>query len=435
MRTELTPIPSPDLWKHTPSSDRAVEARLVAVVSPALGPITGVETTQLDDVGAVRVTAQIQDTSWLADGYGPNPAATAGTALTEQRARIAALGEAVERYCLAVYDASACRSGTAENTSERVLSPSELTPLSSEQLTQRGETPTTSDHRERLWTAGVTLDTGQRILIPAVGVYSPYDPAPALQSTTTGAATGADYVSATIRAFCECLEREAVAVGYYTNLAFPAVREDTLDQRTHSLLESIRAIGHAVILDATLDGPFPVVLAVIHPPDMPPLLGANCHPDPNTAVCGALLEAIQARAFVRSHAQTDVDGHVTSGQERVAIWRERQNHAPVRQWIEPDDSTELLPAEGSVCEQFETMRSFVKTTDGTTAVVDVTTEPLAARGLRVVKIASTAFVPLPTDERYRPFGRTRLSSLPVAAGYRTHPPESSSFRTVPHPFI
>jgi ribosomal protein S12 methylthiotransferase accessory factor len=411
MRAELTPPPHPDSWERRRVSEEEACSRLSSLVDSRVGPITAVDVEPLSEIdGEVgfHATARVQDTSQFADGYGPNPRVTGGTGLRRRRARIAALGEAVERYCLAAYDASRCRRSTADDLSEPAVSPAALTPLNATQLEERGETMTTIERRERLWTAGVDIVSGDRRLVPLIAVYSPFEPTPALHSTTAGAAAGIDYPSAAVRAFCERLEREAVAVGYYGALPFPEVRPETLDGPTRRLLASLGTRGSARVLDATLDGPFPIALVVVQDGESTVALGADCHPDADAAARGAVLEAMQTRSFLRSREFTQRDRPVTTARERAALWSDPARHDALARWFEPAETTELASAPGRTADHLEAIRSFATHRDGDTALVDVTNDPIADRGLRVVKVVSCLLAALPMVERYWPRGRERV---------------------------
>jgi len=438
MRAELTPPPHPDSWERRQVSEAEADSRLSSLVDDHVGPITAVGVEPLletDDVAVFHATARVQDTSAFADGYGPNPRVTGGTGLRRRRARVTALGEAVERYCLAAYDASRCLCAAAADLSEPAVSPAAQTPLSGTQLEARGETTGTIERRERRWTAGVDIESGDRRLVPVAAAYSPLEPTAALHSTTTGAATGSDYPSAVVRAVCECLEREAVAVGYYGRLPFPEVRRETLDSPTQRVLTHLDSRGSARVLDATLDGPFPVALAVVRDGQSTIALGADCRPDADSAARGAVLEAVQTHAFLQTREGGEYDRPITTARGRAALWSDPARHDVVAQWFDPPETTELASAPGRTADHLEAVRSFVTALDGDAVLLDVTTDPIAERGLRAVKFVSSALVPLPMDERYRPLGRERLYSLPVETGYRRTPMSASSVPDLPHPFL
>ncbi|MBV9442249.1 MAG: YcaO-like family protein, partial [Acidobacteriaceae bacterium] len=189
------------------------------LVDPKVGIIQRIEELPVDDddpdffhyfskaCDASRFTAM--------RNFGDN-----GGASTDRYSAIAkAMGEAIERYCSAIYDPAGFRFAAHRELNLRAVHPELLTMYLPEQYLSEGFLwhPFTVDTPVH-WTPARSLVTGERVFVPAAAVYIPFHyhgatrSAFILQPISTGLACAGSVEEATISGLCEVLERDAFTI-------------------------------------------------------------------------------------------------------------------------------------------------------------------------------------------------------------------------------
>lgn len=154
---------------------------------------------------------------------------------------------------------------------------------------------------ERLaWVAGRSLTTGEKRLVPAAGVFLNYRASATervyIEPDGSGTAAGASLEQAASHALLELLERDALAIWWYNQIALPAIEAESVDdsnlRQTARLLESA---GRTLSLfDLTNDLGVPVVAAISADREGKAIyLGAAADLDPHQAARRAAEELLQ----------------------------------------------------------------------------------------------------------------------------------------------
>ncbi len=238
-----------------------------------------------------------------------------------EQARLAAIGEAVERYCGNIIPAGLRRASYRELTSAGIsaIDPASLVLYAPEQYQQRGFpfVPFTHDLPVR-WVMGHDLETGCETLLPASLVYvNYYTGAYASEPCTnfviySGIACGSTRADAERAAIEELIERDATMIWWLSGS--PAIGIDwSAEPRLQAALFTTMpsAIRYHLIQIPT---PFaiPVIGALIEDTALQIMaLGVACRPDPIAASLKALVEAIHLRIFAQG--LLDPHGHVWEG--------------------------------------------------------------------------------------------------------------------------
>jgi ribosomal protein S12 methylthiotransferase accessory factor len=287
-----------------------------ALVDPRLGlitrvmrepPVAGVPRAFVDVTAEVAATGQFA--SWIADPV------TGGAALGDPtRARAAAIGEAVERYCgNAVPDHLPV--GSAESfraDGHRVLDLIALALYSNAQYAQRGFpfVPMTPE-LNLSWAPGRDLHTGEEVLVPAALAYlnlhrtRPAEPAILCQAYA-GIAAGDSLEQAEGSALAEIIERDAVTI-WWSSAAEAAVIEVAGEPVLAPVLADARAGGLEVsLLRVPCAFEVPVVGAFVNDPARRVVgFGSACRPTPVAAAEKALAEALVTYTNARALAEPD----------------------------------------------------------------------------------------------------------------------------------
>lgn len=423
--------------------DIAVELGM-ELVDSRTGPIVGFteRTPQPGETGDVRqYISYIQKTAAFSPNGLADPDNTGGSSIAPEDAKIAALGEAIERYCLSLSDPDDFLTATYADLDRPALDPLEMNAFSDRQLKDRNLTNEQIRTSEYHWTMAREMTTGEAVLVPGQLIYLPFSSPTVIRSpSTTGAATGMDFESACYRALCEIIERECFIVGYLNELSFPQIDLSTVDDDGVTAFRTeLRHRGKDVhVLDISLDHPFHACLAIAVDYDSQPALslGLDADVDMTVAIRGALREALQISTWDAFEEPFDGDpGEIGTLEERAAFWAPPDRIDDLDFWLETDVTTER---QDSICDRSEALdvaRSFLEENEYRWYVVDVTTPDIRRQGFKAVGTVVPAFHPMHLIEWFKYLGSERLYRVPVSAGYLTEPRAESELNSVPHPFL
>lgn len=270
-------------------------------------------------------TAYVGDTGQFAE-WRADPCGHGGAFDDERRAQLAAVGEAVERYCGNAVPPRLVRSSYVDLFDEgrEAVDPGTVALYSPRQYAHPGFpfVPLTRSSTAE-WTCGRDMTTGQDILVPACLTYLNYrDPAgePITLQMYAGIAAGHDASHAESAALEELLERDALSIWWLSGA--PAVEIDAgMDARIATWLadmEEAGSRGRLYWLRSSFE--VPVVGALVQDAEQVLMSwGVACRADPREAAHKALVEAIDgllvARELLDPRAAV---WHMTGTAERYA---------------------------------------------------------------------------------------------------------------------
>jgi ribosomal protein S12 methylthiotransferase accessory factor len=266
-------------------------------------------------------------------------------------ARQAAIGEAVERYCvnlvparlvLASHDELAARGETAIDLTTLAL-------FSAEQHATPGFpfVPFSSDLRVQ-WTAGRNLCDGGECLVPASLVYASHplgaehDGAPSTNPIAyAGVAAARCPHEAELAAMLELLERDAVTLGWLSGWPLPRIG---IPEAFEALLEGPLGVLRTTLFAFPSEYGVPVVGALVHDLSTDRLaLGTACRPDPWHAAMKAVCEAMQLHPILEQldDPASALMRHAASPDGHLHPWRADRAY---RLSYAPDliDATDLM---------------------------------------------------------------------------------------------
>ncbi len=246
------------------------------------------------------------------DGLRAGLASTnAGKGTTRLRARVSALGEALERHS-GVYqgDEPRIRSRLAEL--EGAIDPNRCMHFSETQYQDRARRNALSGPADRIpgrfdpgvpsdWTPLWSLTTGKKAFLPTMLVYHDYPATPderTCVATSNGAASGNCLEEAVLHGLLELIERDCVAMWWYNRVTRPAVDLTGLEDKfTRRMRRAYASLGREWwLLDLTNDLEIPCYAAVsrrVGGGPEEPLFGFGAHLDPAIALRRALTELNQ----------------------------------------------------------------------------------------------------------------------------------------------
>jgi len=434
----------------TPAEALLVDSRFGLLTSVRPDPYPDMPSAWVGYGAAVADTRQF--TAWHADPFG------FGAAVGDpDRARRAAIGEAVERYCGRAVPPD-LRRASWHHLCDRgldALDPATFALYSDRQYATPGFpfVPFTRD-TEAEWVEGRDLRNGAAILVPATSVYLDYrqpDAPPLHALSYAGIAAGADREHAERFALEEIFERDATTIWWASGAPAELVADghrvvDLLDDR-HADTRRVRLLR--------VPSPFgvPVLCAFIEDPNRGLVaFGSACRADPVEAGLKALVEAL---GLLQMTAQlADPDSELWSAQERGMIlphtfvpfradrryadsfradYRDlidlpalaqlyldpRMHGAPLDR-LRPESSRVALADIPRISDPRRNYLTRLAEAGHRVASVDVTTPDVRAAGLCVVRVVVPGlYGNAPAAFPY--LGGRRLYEVPAAAGWTDHP--------------
>lgn len=231
-----------------------------------------------------------------------------GASTTREGAIAKSIGEAVERYCAAFYDADALPLVASAKATFPCVAPAEFALYGEAQYRSPGFpwVPFT-DRTPVRWTPAVDQVSGATVHVPACRVFIPYyfvagtGDSPIDQPISTGLACHGTWADAALGAVCEVIERDAALIAWQAMMSPPQVRIETLSDANYDLVRRFEAVGDEVaLLDITLDHGVPTFLSVLRSrrAGAPALVCAPATAlDPEIAVRKSLEELAHTRRY------------------------------------------------------------------------------------------------------------------------------------------
>jgi len=400
-----------------------------------------------------RFVAEAANTAPIA-GF-KNFAVGSGAAATRERACGKAIGEAVERYCSAIFALDELPLCSWKKRSFPAIAPKEFALYRRDQLRQRGFpfVDFTEDTPVR-WVKGTDLVTGHSCFVPAAMVYAPYlyiqgsGDNPIVQSISTGLACHVGPERALISAICEVIERDAFTLFWQARCSPPQILIETLSEANKDLIRRFTEACYDVrIFDLTTDVGISTILSVLRcaQPDAPPLVFAAATAlAPEEAVRKSLEELAHTARYMQ---QLKLSTPPVSDAADCTEVFDQIDH--LRFWCDETKSSlcdfvfasdrriefgKLLDhSTGSLSGGLASLVRKIDEIGHSVIGIDLTTEDVAQLGLSVVRAIVPGFHPLFMGFQNRALGGERLWCVPQRLGY-SGIDRALGDNPLPHPF-
>ncbi len=400
-----------------------------------------------DEPGFVHYLSFASDTA--AFGFLPNFRNNGGVGSNARTAIAKALGEAVERYCSALFRYDQLEWATYAQLGVPATHPEAFALYSPAQYATPGFPwrPFTAD-TVVAWVPGTSLVTGAPTLVPAAFTYVPYHfqrergDTPVTQPISTGLACGVSFEDAALSALCEVVERDAFTRTWQALQRHPRIDDAHLPVDLADLVDRYQAVGLAVhLVDVTSDVGCPTVVAVAEgfSESSPAVaVAAAAHPDPATAVRKSLEELAHTRKYAAQvmrylpHLPVDVEhGHpeVDGQRAHLRFYCPQEAKDAARFLWGGERLVRLEDMARPVAGDLASVVAGVAATGEDVVAVDLTSPDVADLGLRVVRVVVPGFHPLQMGHANRCLGGRRLPDALRAAGRL--PDHDNPY---PHPF-
>jgi len=299
-------IPRPQISGR---AEHVLHMRCSALVSPLTGIVHSVE--RLPTGEASRIEVWVARHNFVAKSIAARPGRSLGKGVTAAQARTSAVCEALERYSgIARGDEPVIRA-TYRALGDAALHPHTCLGFSERQYDRRDAwnrlaprplwiPERFAQDQEVDWVQARSLtDDGTYRYVAAAYCYYDYPAGdrPFCRADSNGNAAGSDHEDAALRGLLELVERDAVAIWWYTRARRPGVALHTAYSET--MAREYAALRRDLnLLDLTTDLGIPVIAAIsTEETSENVLMGFGAHPDPDTAATGAIAELNQALAL------------------------------------------------------------------------------------------------------------------------------------------
>lgn len=378
-----------------------------------------------------------------------------GAAIDWDRAIAKAVGEAVERYCSAIYDVEELPIYSYDNAPFNCVEPESFALFSAEQYSDpdfyyaafERSTPT---H----WVESFDLLDRRTVHVPACMVYMPYyfyeetGCKPISQPISTGLSCHMDLFEAIISGVCEVIERDAFTITWQARISPPQIMPETLSDKNFDIVERFEEAGCEITLfDLTMDHSIPTVLSAFksHSQAMPAFgVAAATDLNPEKAVQLSLEELAHTRRYCQlvHTCQPLIDPgpgyeNVKNQAQHLGYWADHSRLDQCnflftsRERVDFDEMSNLSTDHPGK-DLFRLCRR-IRDVGHRVLVTDLTTADARELGFVVVKVIIPGFHPLFMGYQYRALGGTRLWEVPGKLGYKCVT-EKTKDNPLPHPY-
>jgi ribosomal protein S12 methylthiotransferase accessory factor len=396
---------------------------------------------------------------WLSDhahnndelGMKPLQVGGSGAALSEAGARLSALCEGVERYCLNTSSKANIVVDNYANISQSfaALSPEECPLFHPDQYPAFKYSPFTPQTKIA-WSWAMTLPQGNPILVPTDFVYLRY-PAGSevkrLMSTiSTGAACGSSAADAVVRGIYEIVERDAMMIMWLNRHACPRLTIDPqsdLGQFMQRYLRLTNLSAHLFWIESELQ--IPACMAILlegKPGNQRLFVGLSANLNPEQAATRSLFEAFQVRLGILGNEGSQellaTPEDITSIHKHGIYYIQQDRTHLLDFLLNTPDTIELSSladqSTGAPETDLQTCLEHCCQAGQPVFITDMTKDDIRPLGLRVVRVIMPKMQQLTTNHNQPFLGNPRLFAVPVQLGWRDRPLTHKEINQDPHPF-
>ena len=364
-----------------------------------------------------------------------NFGSTAGSSSNRQRAICKALGEAVERYCAAIYDPQEFPLCSYRSAGSAAIHPDAFALYSDKQYSNPSFRFKRFDVDVPVrWTTMVDAHSSELAYVPAAMVYVPYyfseEEPPICQPISTGLACHSSYERAVIGGICEVIERDAFTLAWLQGLSPAHVDLQSLSGECRNLIERFERAGRNVaVLNITRETGVPTILSVQYTGnrEVPAIVVAAA-----TAprAMDAVRNSIEELALTSHYMQTlhDVGGplgpsvdsiNVINQDDHLRFWCSHE-HRHLAGFLFGNSDIIRVDDVGGLDETDDSrvlsaLVQRVRAIGYQVLTADLTTDDLVDLDLYVARVLIPGFHPLCIGHEFRALGGHRIHQLPFWA--------------------
>jgi ribosomal protein S12 methylthiotransferase accessory factor len=363
-----------------------------------------------------------------------------GASIYREIALAKAIGEAVERYCSAIYDINDFPLGSYDSVEFPCVDPADFALHSSKQYEQENfmYVPFNKSTSIR-WTEAFDPLLDERIYVPASMVYMPYyyyqnsNDSPICQPMSTGMSCHCSLAEAALGGAYEVIERDALTITWQAMLSMPQIRVKSLSDVNYERVKRFENVGSTVtLLDMTLDVGIPSILSVLQSfeEEMPTLVfAAASEINPEEAICKSLEELAHTRRYsnaIKSWVPRIVPNppthdNIVDQVSHLNFWTDGKNSHLADFIFKSEKRIDFqdIPNQdtGDPKKNLEIVCKKLRSTGHRLLLVDMTTPDIRDLGLSVMRALIPGYHSLFMSYHSRCLGGKRLWEIPAKLGH------------------
>jgi ribosomal protein S12 methylthiotransferase accessory factor len=397
-------------------------------------------------------TARMSDTTPYFGVRGD--AFNSGAGFSQRQAWDAAVGEAVERYCLSAVqpDRITLASWSSLDESAGAIHPIEVI-VHDEPASSHPDGDARSFEEVLVgWLPGHSLVDGRDRLVPACTVHIPYrrthpDEKLIAPAISTGSAAGTTLEDAVLSGLYESIERDAFSIMWLNRWPAPRllIDEDELSSLFNDRFRRPNLDYHLFVVE--LETGAPTVICVILDANFdPPLscIGGAARIDVRDAAVKAMIECVQGWHWARDHrlkkgpVPLPADfASIRTFESRVQLYACADMRPALAFLLEAEETVRISDCPRrlrSASEAIQDLASCVHAAGSDVILIPLTTAEVEELGWHAVKVFCPALQQLEGDHRHRPIRTPRWREVPVRQGWSTVPLDVTQINPYPHPY-
>jgi len=409
-----------------------------------------------------HVYAMAANTSAFAEQ--PNFANTGGAAVDVVSAAAKAVGEAVERYCGAIFDRREFPLESYESADFNCVHPDSFALHNPGQMAAKGFVFASFTEKTTVrWTKCYDAASGEETWVPAGMVYVPYFyhtndsewDSPIVQPISTGLACHVTHEQAAISAISEVIERDSVMITWQAMISPPQIPLESLSDGNYAIARRFEEAGVEVTMfDITTDLGVPVILSGTRcnkPGDEPAMVvAASADPDPETAARKSLEELAHTRRYSRIVKKFSDKSVLAKADEDDFTVKAQQDHLIYWSWPENLPKADFLFASRKRVEfgdiqplpmhdsnekliTLDSLATRIAEKGYRPLLKDLTTPDVRDAGLCVMRAVIPGLHPMFMGHDARALGGNRLWEVPQKLGHKGVNRETGD-NPYPHPY-
>lgn len=376
-----------------------------------------------------------------------------GASYSKDIALAKAIGEAVERYCSAIYDKNEFCYASQKLASFDCVDVSKFNPYAPSQYLNPNFPFTKIDEETPIyWVPALDLESNNTRYVPAQSVYIPYSGSKKpyyeplfSQPISTGLACHESFEQAAISAIYEVIERDAFTITWQSGMSRPQISLKSLSPLNSMIVEKLQYKDSVLnIFNITLDSGIPTILSTLRffRANSPALVVATATDlNPEIAVRKSLEELAHTRRYAQFLLNLEplVEDYskIISQRQHLRFWCDHKN-MPMASFLfgskEVINFNSILNEDqGCVKKNIKLVSKKIKETGYNIYLKDITSSDVETLGLYVVRALIPGYHPLQIGHNIRALGVKRLWEIPQKFGSTSIKPETGDIN-LPHPF-
>jgi ribosomal protein S12 methylthiotransferase accessory factor len=259
-----------------------------------------------------------------------------GIGLNKDRALAKAIGEAIERYCSAIYIKNNLYFSNIKNADFSCINCLQFPYFEQSALEEHSKFKGFNECSQVYWTSSKNLMDNKEVFVPASLVYLPYKydekEDKIFQNISTGLACHTDLTRAIISGVCEVIERDAFMLFWKNRISPPQIKIDTLPERIRRFFDLYKRDHFKINLFYTttdLEVPSVIVTLRSHSVEHPAfVMAAACKPSLEEAILSAIEELEMTRDYVFSKYKRAIKieiSEIKNQEDHLMFWSKHEN--------------------------------------------------------------------------------------------------------------